>query len=71
MREKRKKIKKDIKRKEKKPYDPFPPAQLPRKIDLQMETGEYFLGEAEKKQRTIELRKEKAAKKMEEKQAEK
>lgn len=71
VREKRKKIKKDGKIKQKKPYDPFPPAQLPRKEDLLMDTGEYFLGEAEKKQRTIELRKEKSAKKMEEKQAEK
>ena len=29
---------------EKKVYTPFPPAQQPRKIDLQIESGEYFLG---------------------------
>ena len=69
VREKRKKVKKDTKKKDKKPYTPFPPEQLPRKEDLQMETGEYFLAEGEKKQRVVELRKEKAQKKMEEKQA--
>ncbi|KAH7299193.1 hypothetical protein KP509_25G076800 [Ceratopteris richardii] len=43
--------------KEKKPYTPFPPPQQPSKIDLQLESGEYFLS-AERK----------AAKKWQEKQ---
>lgn len=58
-------------RKVKKPYDPFPPAQLPRKQDILMDTGEYFLGETEKKQRVIEQRKQKAAQKQEIKKAQK
>ena len=36
-------------KKEKKVYTPFPPQQQPRKVDLQMELGEYFLGAREKK----------------------
>ncbi|KAF6003470.1 ribosomal RNA assembly protein krr1 [Cyanidiococcus yangmingshanensis] len=34
-----------------KPYDPFPPPQQPRKIDLMIESGEYFLSEQEREQR--------------------
>ena len=60
--EKRKKIKK-----EKKAYTPFPPQQLPRKIDLQMESGEYFMKPEEKESAKL---KEKFAK-QEEKRKEK
>ena len=44
---KRKKIAAD-KKKKKKEYTPFPPEQLPRKEDIQMMTGEYFLSEQAK-----------------------
>ncbi|KAK0552017.1 ribosomal RNA assembly protein krr1 [Tilletia horrida] len=37
-------------KKKKKVYTPFPPAQTPRKIDLQMESGEYFMKPREKRQ---------------------
>lgn len=45
--------------KKKKPYTPFPPPQQPRKIDLQLESGEYFLNE---KERFGQIRKEKKLK---------
>ncbi|XP_031489048.1 KRR1 small subunit processome component homolog [Nymphaea colorata] len=52
-----------VKAKEKKPYTPFPPPPQPSKIDLELESGEYFL-KAEKKSRKKWLEKQ-------EKQAEK
>ncbi|KAF7331705.1 90S preribosome/SSU processome component KRR1 [Mycena kentingensis (nom. inval.)] len=45
----------------KKVYTPFPPAQLPRKIDLQLESGEYFLKSHEKEAKKIAERKQKQA----------
>jgi len=45
--------------KKKKVYTPFPPAQLPRKIDLQLESGEYFLKAHEKEAREAAKRKQK------------
>lgn len=40
----------------KKVYTPFPPAQQPSKIDLQIESGEYFLKPREKKAKEIQER---------------
>ncbi|CAG8568415.1 36943_t:CDS:2 [Racocetra persica] len=51
-----KRPKKQIKKKE---YTPFPPPQTPRKVDLQLESGEYFLKPKAKAAREMEKKKEK------------
>lgn len=38
----------------KKEYTPFPPPQLPRKVDLQLESGEYFLSKEIKEAKAAE-----------------
>ena len=53
--------------KSKKPYTPFPPPQEKSKVDLQIESGEYFLGKQAKERVAKEQREEKQR----EKQAEK
>lgn len=65
---KRKKVK-VVKKKE---YTPFPPAQQPRKEDLLMETGEYFMDKeeiAKRKQDEKESKREKKQQEKEEKRA--
>ncbi|KAK6928838.1 Krr1, KH1 domain [Dillenia turbinata] len=56
---------KKVKSKEKKEYTPFPPPQQPSKVDLQLESGEYFLSDkkkfAKKWQEKQERQAEKAA----------
>lgn len=54
---------KKLKKKEKKPYTPFPPPQQPSKIDLQLESGEYFLSDQRKAAKKWHEKQEKQAEK--------
>lgn len=47
------KRKQPMKKKEKKPYTPFPPAQPESKMDKEMATGEYFLKPKEKRMKKL------------------
>ncbi|XP_076927832.1 KRR1 small subunit processome component-like [Bidens hawaiensis] len=49
--------------KEKKEYTPFPPPQPPSKVDLQLDTGEYFLSDKKKSAKKWQERLEKQAEK--------
>ncbi|KAK2462303.1 hypothetical protein APHAL10511_005609 [Amanita phalloides] len=57
-------------RPKKKVYTPFPPPQPPRKVDLQLESGEYFLKPHEKAAREETKRKQKQAEASAKRQAE-
>ncbi len=60
--------------KSKKVYTPFPPPQEKRKVDLQIESGEYFLGKQAKeraaREERLEKQKEKKAEKLKEREKE-
>ncbi|RDX83438.1 Krr1 [Mucuna pruriens] len=54
---------KKVNTKQKKPYTPFPPPQQPSKIDIQLETGEYFLSNKRKSAKIWHEKQEKQAEK--------
>ncbi|EFJ19330.1 hypothetical protein SELMODRAFT_268270 [Selaginella moellendorffii] len=55
---KKKNVQRKKSKKEKKPYTPFPPPQQPSKIDLQLESGEYFLSAETKAAKKFEEKKQ-------------
>ncbi|XP_058781600.1 KRR1 small subunit processome component homolog [Vicia villosa] len=54
---------KKVSTKQKKPYTPFPPPQQPSKVDIELETGEYFISDKKKSKKKWQERQEKQAEK--------
>ncbi|XP_074590025.1 uncharacterized protein LOC141845928 [Curcuma longa] len=61
---KKKNVQRKVKAKAKKPYTPFPPPQPLSKLDLELESGEYFLSVKKKSAKKWQEKKEKEAKKV-------
>lgn len=59
-----------ISKKDKKSTNVFPPSQTPRKVDLLIESGEFFLSKTEKKQKTLNEKIERQAAVTSQRQAE-
>ncbi|KNC83225.1 ribosomal RNA assembly protein mis3 [Sphaeroforma arctica JP610] len=55
--------------KKKKEYTPYPPQQQPSKIDMQLESGEYFMREEQREMEKLEKRKAKQSEALEAKKA--
>ena len=69
--QKRKAKSKPKKEEKKKEYTPFPPEQLPRKVDIMMETGEYFLTQQQKEEMKKDAKRKTAKEKIVKKEKEK
>lgn len=50
------------------PYTPFPPPQQPSKVDLQLESGEFFLNQHTKRKREAAAKREAQSDKVAERQ---